>query len=186
MMGDRVAAWWSDVLAGHQDQAHPVYGRDVKVKLDGDRMVVRGEVSSKDDLHELESELEGLRGRGIKAFTLKVRVAPDTEDDEGVLEQTLVGVFDSVEKAQFAVELLKEHAGVRPKRLALVDRRTGKRKLDELIPAEYADEIQAVRKGNHVLVVLTVDEVDAFSAREVLEEETRIITSIALPPQRSA
>ena len=56
----------------------------------------------------------------------------------------------------------------------------------QVIPREYRAQVRdALRKGNTLLVV-TVDEVQAFGVRELIDEETRSLMTLTLPPRAIA
>lgn len=74
VLRDRVRAWWTQVLAGQLDQAHPVQGGNVKAHLDGNTLVITGSVPTEADRREIEGEVEHLRGNGVDAVRNERRI----------------------------------------------------------------------------------------------------------------
>jgi hypothetical protein len=52
-MDERIAAWWDAVLAGEPDEPHPILGEHVSVRLDRDRLELRGTLERREDRQEL-------------------------------------------------------------------------------------------------------------------------------------
>lgn len=51
-----------------------------------------------------------------------------------------------------------------------------------LLGAARWEDVQAALAENHAALILTVDETQAFQAREILDEETRSLRTVVLPP----
>lgn len=187
MIGDRVGAWWTSVIAGQADQPHPIHGTKIAAKVESDTLVVRGKVSSQADLDEVREEIEHLAGHGVAHVRVEVEVEEANTREKGLLRQTLVGAFDTEELAGFAAGYLEGHAHVPREAMLLVEADGGdapqdRAALDYLGPP-YADQVRATLDAGRTVLIVSVDEVDAFRVRELLDEETRSLETLVLPPQ---
>jgi hypothetical protein len=59
-------------------------------------------------------------------------------------------------------------------------------KLRKLLPDDFVEDAQKALHKNRALLILRVDEIDAFDVRRLLEEDTRSTWTLALPPQVAA
>ncbi len=184
MTGDRTKAWWSQVLAGQTAQTHPTWGSDLKFKVRGDELLVTGTLANDEDLAELTREVDAMKGNGISDYTIDVVVSPPETAQEGLLEQTLVGVYETADQARFAVSFIESSYHVTPTRMRVIEpAEVGDAATRSIVPDEYWDDVEKALGEGHALLVLTVDEVKAFRAREALDEETRSLATFILPPQ---
>jgi hypothetical protein len=184
VIGDRIRAWWSTVLAGQLGQSHPTWGSDVKFKLVGDELEVRGELSSEEDLQELTRELDAAKGTGISDYTLDVSVKDAETAVQGMLEQTLVGVYETAEQARFAVQFVESSFHISPTRMTVIEPvKLSDPRTRNVVPDEYWEDVEKALKRGRAVLILTVDEIKAFKTREALDEETRSLTTFILPPQ---
>jgi hypothetical protein len=70
---------------------------------------------------------------------------------------------------------------VTPKAQAII--RAGQEdRLRRLLPEEFALDAERVLRKNQALLILRVDETDAFNVRRLLEEDTRSMWTVATPP----
>ena len=176
-----VDAWWASVLAGDVYDPHPVYN-DVKVRLHGGRLRLSGELETKADRDELVQQARTRVGHGIDHVDASnLRVASRTEKP-GILEQTLISAFPGREAAAYARDFVVEHSRVVPMHSGIVDAGSAQR-LDTLLPDEFAHDTGKALDSGHALLVLRVDETDAFKVRELLDEDTRSKWTVALPPR---
>ncbi len=186
LIADRLAGWWAAVLEGQMEQGHPVYGSEIRAAFDGDVLVVRGRLAHRRDLQELRQELKMLRSRDPDAprVRLEVSLAPKREVRPGLLDQTIVGVFESRVRADAAARLLASHAQTKPARVEVVSAgaAAGKALMAE-IPDGYRRTLGSALSRGCTFVVATVDEVRAFRTRLVLDEETRSLMTLTLPPR---
>lgn len=184
VLRDQVRAWWVSVLAGQVDQSHPTYG-DVSAKVEGDTMVLRGQVPTVADRAEVEHEVEHLLGQGVEAVRNELTVKPEAEVEEerGLLSQTFIAAYDAPAGAKFAAGYLREHLHGRTAAISVITPDDGEGEIAGLVPADYLEDARALLKDGRSLVVVTVDETEAFAARELLDEDTRSLQTIVLPPQ---
>lgn len=185
VLRDQVRAWWVSVLAGQVDQPHPTYS-GISAGIEGDTLVLGGQVPTAAARAELEHEAEHLLGRGVEAVRNELVVRPDEKGDEerGLLSQTFIAVYEAPAAAQFAAEYLQEHLRGQTAAVGVVTPGgDAEATLARLLPEEYRGDARALLNDGRSLVVVTVDETEAFGARELLEEETRSVQSISLPPQ---
>jgi len=167
------------VLAGRADHPHPVYGDAVHVRLHGGVLHLSGELASGDDRQTVIREAMQYVGRGlddVDARRLRVR-RPDSP--RGVLDQTIISAYPNPDLAEYALGLLREHSPVAPKEAQVLasDRDAALDRLQDFA----ADVRKALEAGNGVLII-RVDEADAFEARELLDEDTRSLWTMATPP----
>jgi hypothetical protein len=59
-------------------------------------------------------------------------------------------------------------------------------KLCALMPDDFVPDARKALDGGHALLILTVDETEAFRVRELLDEDTRSEWTMGAPPQLSA
>jgi hypothetical protein len=181
--GDQMAvdAWWDAVLLGETDEPHPVFGRSISARIQGERLEIAGELERKSDRDELLEQARARIGHGVRevdAAHLKIARAGERP---GILEQTLAAAFPNRATAELARKLVHERGRIRPAREAIVDR-VNEGELRRLLPEEFVqDARQRIDKGD-ALLVLRIDETEAFSVRELLEEDTRSTWTIATPP----
>jgi hypothetical protein len=182
----RVRAWWLSVLAGQAGEAHPVQGSRVKARLEGETLVITGTVPSEADRREIEAEVEHLRGHGVARVQNELEVAPDVADQHGLLVQTLMATFETAEQAGFAEGYLEEHAHIRPRWMTVIapdGDQAGRDAVHAALPQAYWDDAEKALAAGRALLLVTVDETEAFRARELLDEETHSLMTVALPPE---
>ena len=180
--GASVEAWWNTVLAGAAVGPHPRQGEGVGVRLVDGRLLLLGQVEDERDRAELIGQARARLGRGVNevdATRLRVR---DRRERRGILDQTLVAALPNRQAAELVREFVVEHARITPKVEAIVepDRPDA---LGRLLPAELLPDTAKVLRGGLVLLVLRVDETDAFTVRTLLEEDTRSTWTVAAPPE---
>jgi hypothetical protein len=179
--GSLVDAWWASVLAGDVYDPHPIH-RDVKVRLHGGRLKLSGELESGEDREELVREARQRVGHGIDYVDVSGLELVSHEEKPGILEQTLVSAFPGREAAGFARDFVVKHSRVVPMQSDIVDAGTGDR-LRVLLPEEVARDTGKALDSGHALLILRVDETEAFKVRELLDEDTRSEWTVALPPR---
>ncbi len=181
-----IRAWWTSVLTGHVDAPHPVHGGKLATRLEGTTLIVSGTVATEEDRRGIAAETEHLQGRGITTVRNELEVVPEVTDERGLLVQTLVGIFESATRAGFAQGYLEGNAHVRPQLIRVIspdNPEDARAELRALLPeAFWADAGKALDEG-HALLILTVDETEAFKARELLDEDTHSLQTLLLPPE---
>jgi hypothetical protein len=185
---DRIRAWWASVLVGQTREPHPVHGDAVRAHMDGDTLVITGKAASRQDRRAIAREAEHLRDHGVAHMRNELAVVPETTDRRGLLVQTLIGFFATPDQAGFAAGYLEGHALIPSHLLTLIDRDpadadAGLEQLRAVIPQAYWHEGETALDAGQTLLVLVVDELDAFKARELLEEETPSLRLLVLPPE---
>ena len=178
----RVAAWWDAVVAGDTDEPHPIHGHHVSTHLRDGVLVLSGELVGKDDRDQLVRQARARIGRGLRDVdTSKLRLA-DNSEVAGVLEQTLVAAYPDIATARRAGKYVVEHSRAQPKEQAVLGRETTD--LRRLLPTDFiADARHRLARGESLLV-LRVDETEAYRVRELMQEDTRSTWTIATPPRR--
>ena len=179
-----IDAWWAAVLAGDVSEAHPVFG-DVRVQLRGGLLRLSGELESDADRKELIRQARQRIGHGIDSVDVSGLSAANRRERPGILEQTLISAFPSRDAAEFARDFVIRHSRVVPKLSEIIDpSQAGK--LRALMPDDFVPDARRALDGGHALLILTVDETDAFRVRELLDEDTRSEWTMGAPPQLSA
>lgn len=185
---DRTRAWWAAVLVGQTREPHPVHGDAVRAHMDGGTLVITGKAASRQDRRAIAREAEHLRDHGVAHIRNALAVVPETTDRRGVLVQTLIGFYATPDQAGFAAGYLEGHALIPSHLLTLIDRDpadadAGREQWRAIVPHAYWHEGETALDAGQTLLVLMVDELDAFKARELLEEETPSLRLLVLPPE---
>jgi hypothetical protein len=176
-----VEAWWESVLAGKVHEPHPIYN-NVKVHLHGGRLRLSGELDSVEDRTELVRQARERVGRGIDRVDVSdLRVAKHKEKP-GILEQTLISAFPNRAAAEYARDFVLKHSRVVPKQNDILDA-IDSDKPNSLIPVDFVSDVRKALDHGRAILILRVDETEAFRVREVLEEDTRSEWTVAAPPQ---
>jgi hypothetical protein len=179
-----IDAWWAAVLAGDVSEPHPVFG-DVRVQLRGGLLRLSGELESDADRKELIRQARQRIGHGIDSVDVSGLSAANRRERPGILEQTLISAFPSRDAAEFARDFVIRHSRVVPKLSEIIDpSQAGK--LRALMPDDFVPDARRALDGGHALLILTVDETEAFRVRELLDEDTRSEWTMGAPPQLSA
>ncbi|MHB8587328.1 MAG: hypothetical protein ACYDA0_00585 [Candidatus Dormibacteraceae bacterium] len=176
-----VDAWWASVLAGDVYQPHPVYAA-LKPHLDGGRLRLTGELENEADRNELVGQARERIGHGIDRVDVSHLTVASHKEKAGILHQTLVSAFPNREAAEFARAFVLKHSRVAPDHDEIVDSRHAD-KLHTLMPEEFIKDASRALDAGEALLILRVDETVAFRVRELLEEDTRSVWTIAVPPQ---
>ena len=182
---ERKLTWWTQVLAGPVDDTYPAPGAHVIATLEGDTRVVSGIVATEQDRREIEVDVNSLIGNGIAAVRIELEVSSESTEEQGLLTQTLVGVFESEAQARFAASYLSSQEELHPTALLIVapeKRNRSAGKWHRLLPKDYWKDVDEALSASRSVVIVTVDETLAFRAREILEEETRSQQTWVLPP----
>jgi hypothetical protein len=185
---ERIRAWWAAVLVGQTTEPHPVHGEDVRARMDGGTLIITGKVASARDRRTIAREADHLKGHGVARIRNELTVAPETPDRRGVLAQTLIAFYANPDQAGFAAGYLEGHALIPARILTILDSDradadAGLEQLRALVPRAYWRDGEAALGARQTLLVLMVDELDAFKARELLEEETQSLRLLVLPPE---
>jgi hypothetical protein len=178
----RTRHWWASVLAGQVDDPHPIYGADLDVAFKGGVLRLSGELPTETDKKELLNEARQFVGRAVDKIDAKHLAIIKRKERAGVLEQTLIAAFPNREVAEYARKYLVESRRVEPKELAILDSGKGEATARRLLPADFIDDVRKAFKAGEAVLILRVDETSAFKVRELLDEETRSLWTIATPP----
>jgi hypothetical protein len=182
---ESIHAWWASVLTGEAHAPHPLYGQDVSARLDGETLVISGRVETEAEKQAVTDEASALRGRGVVAIQNDLRVDPEEQEEPGVLTQSLLGVFKNAALAGVARDYLDDRLRIPPRLKRVIHGADAEADVRALLPEAYWDEADKALAEGNALVVFTVDETEAFRARELLEEETASMEMYVLPPERA-
>jgi hypothetical protein len=177
-----VVAWWASVLAGDVYDPHPIH-RDLKVRLHGGRLRLSGELESIEDCDELVRQARQRIGHGIDHVDVSGLEVINRDEKPGILEQTLISAFPGREAAEYAKEFVLEHSRVVPMRSDIVDAGSADR-LRRMQSVDVAGDVGRALDSGRALLILRVDETEAFKVRELLDEDTRSEWTVAMPPRR--
>jgi hypothetical protein len=180
-MDARTAAWWNAVLAGETDEPHPIFGEHVSVRLDRDRLELRGMLERREDRQELVRQASSRIGKSVREVDVSHLVVAPRLERPGLLEQTIVASFSDRATAELARKFVREHGRVVPASEEIIDR-TNVETLRKLVPDEYVDDVKRRIDRGEAVLLMRVDETVAF-VRGLLEEETRSDWSLAIPPE---
>jgi hypothetical protein len=174
-------AWWASVLAGNVYAPHPIHGPDVKVRLDGNRLGLSGELESEEDRNELVRQARERVGHGIDRVDASDLTLAKRDEEHGILDQTLMSAFPNREAAEYARAFVIKHSRVVPMKDHIVDpdQPDG---MTDLVTEDFIPVARKALEKGKALLVLRVDETEAFRVRVLLEEDTRSEWTIATPP----
>jgi hypothetical protein len=175
----RTDAWWTGLIAGQTGHTHPIHGPAVDARLKDGVLRLKGTVPDKADIQVLLEQAGRFKGQYITEIDNQLTVA-EAADKPGRLVQSLVSTYESPDQARFAAEFVRSHLKDALAGLQVVERG---RSVRDLLPEGFWREAEEAVDGRGTLLVITVDETAAFAARQLLEEETRSHSTIALPPQ---
>jgi len=177
----RIKSWWAAVLAGLVDTPHPIYGADLAVSFKRGVLRLSGEMPSNDEKKELLAQAREFKGRGVDDIDSKHLVVASRNEKPGILDQTLIAAFPNRDVAEYASQYLFQSRRVDPKQIEILDSRQEGR-ARQLLPKDFLSNVQKAFKAGEAVLVLRVDETFAYKARELLDEETRSLWTVATPP----
>ena len=185
ILRDRTRAWWLSALAGQVEASHPIYGTKIKTTIKEGVLTLSGTVTSEEGHREILSETDQLKQLGVSQIVDELEVVPENSDRKGLLVQTLIGVFDNKDQAGFAQGYLEGHAHVTPDvaKVVVLDGEVERATLRAIVPASWIEDAQKALDAGRALLVVTVDETEAFKTRELLDEETNSLRTLVLPPE---
>ena len=187
MLREQTHAWWTEALAGQASHAHPVHGTNVRARVQGRTLIISGTVASERDHREIRREAQHLkRAHGITQLRDELVVQRRDMEREGLLAQALICVYATEEQAGFAAGYLEGHADFTADMMHVLT----PNQLDDalatlhaLLPDTFWGDAERELHAGRTLLIVMVDELDAFTARELLEEETPSLRTLALPPE---
>ena len=123
----------------------------------------------------------GLQGPGssTKMGGERVRARSAAANARGILDQTMIAAFASPALAEHARKSLREHGRLKPKELVVVN--SARDPVLNRIGEFAVDVRKALAHGNSIVLV-RLDEIDAFEARELLDEDMRSLWTVGTPP----
>jgi hypothetical protein len=180
----RTKTWWAIVLAGLVEEPHPVHGADIDVTFKGGVLRISGELATEEDRQRLLNEAGEYVGRGIDAIDAKHLAVSEQKEKAGILDQTLLAAFADSEVAEFARRYLVDSRGIKAKQVEILDA-AQEDKARRLVPDGFMSDIHKAFKAGDAILLLRVDETEAFRARELLAQETRSLWTISTPPTQA-
>lgn len=181
-----IDAWFDTVVAGEADEPHPVLGDRLKVKFTDGLMTLAGELQTERDREELLGQARARIGRGLREIDARNLRVAERHEAHGVLDQILIAAFEEPGVAELAGNFIAQRSRHAPKLQEVVSADQVDR-LKQLLPDDFAREARkALERKNQAVLILRVDETDAFDVRRLLEEDTRSTWTLALPPEVAA
>ena len=133
----------------------------------------------------VEGVTSGLSTPGVSNQLALTTATPERPEQRGVLEQTLISAFDEPDVVELVRNFVAQRSRRKPKLQEIVQSGDVDR-LRQLLPEAFVQEAQKALEKHKALLILRVDETDAFDFRRLLEEDTRSTWTIAVPPEVSA
>jgi hypothetical protein len=109
----------------------------------------------------------------------RVRARSAAASGRGILDQTIIAAFASPALAEHARKSLSEHGRLKPKELVVVNS-TRDPVLNRI--GEFAVDVRKALAHGNSIVIVRLDEIDAFTARELLDEDMRSLWTVGTPP----
>lgn len=189
---EHVMSWWIDLLEGEAEGSHPLFGNALQASLEGQTLVVGGALPSEAGRRDLERELRLVTERRGVAVRNETSVAPEGAEASGLLEQTLVAVYEQELHARLAIDQVQSNPLLGRVRIQMLQP-NGDRPADGVAASAqrhdastYQDEVRQALEDGQAVVVATADETAAFALRQLLDEETRSLHVLVMPPVVSA
>jgi hypothetical protein len=176
-----IDGWWNAILAGGVDEPHPVHGDDLEVSIRRGVLHMAGTLPADEDRKELLAKARAFVGHGIDDVDARHLKVIKRKDKAGVLDQTLIAAFRNRDVAEIARSYLVNVRRLKAKQIEILDR-AQEDKLRRLVPEGFIGDVQRAFKAGEAVLLLQVDEVDAFKVREMLAEDTRSRWTVAAPP----
>lgn len=180
MPSPRVMEWWVDLMAGASDRPHPMFGERLRARLRGGVLHLSGEVASQRERKAVIQEAGGFVGRGVDDVDARRLRVSRRKDRRGLYDQAMIAAFGNRKLAEFAKTFLSEHGSVDPKSVEIIDPDHAAR---SRLAGDFEPEVRQALGDGQAVLLLRADEIDAFELRELLEEETRSLWTIAMPPE---
>lgn len=182
-MADDIREWWIKTLLGQQRSAHPVFGEQVEVQVDGSVVTLKGTVETLDEAQQIERE--ALQIDTVDKVNNHLCV---TGGDEVYHSQTVIAVFrdkGAAQLAQQAAQYWTVHNGDEPQ--LIEDAETARHELSGLataaqIPPDAVDQFETAVEDGKVLLVGRVPEDDALRIVSELEGSRAELVR-TLPPE---
>jgi hypothetical protein len=176
-----IDAWWNAVLAGGVDEPHPVHGDDLKVSIRHGVLHLVGTLPTDKERKELLEKARTYVGHGIDEVDAKHLKVAERKEKPGILEQTLIAAFPNRDMAEIARQYLVGIRRLKAKQLEVLN--AGQEdEVRRLLPEDFIGDVQKAFKSGEAVLVVRVDETDAFKVREMLAEDTRSRWTVATPP----
>ena len=176
-----VRSWWLGLVAGRTGEPHPI-SPDVRGVIEEGKVTLTGTVENEAELSALRDELKEFRGELFETVDDQVTVKPDDSDVSGILSQTIVALFKERPPAQFAVEFLREHAGIQTSAVQVFEAAEIAAGESELLPVTQQEELVSLGGEGCCFLFATVDEPEAFRVRQLLDEDCGSTATLVLPP----
>jgi hypothetical protein len=176
-----IEGWWQAILAGGVDEPHPVHGDDLTVSVRHGTLRLMGMMSTEQDRQELLTRGREFVGHGIDRIDARHLKVAKRKEKAGVLEQVLFAAFRNRDVAELARKYLVDIRRLNAKQLEILDRGQ-EDKVRNLVPEGFVSDIEKALEAGEAVLIVRVDETEAFKVREMLAEDTRSRRTVATPP----
>jgi hypothetical protein len=168
------------VLAGDAGP-HPLYGSDVSVRIREDCLILAGELVRLEDRTLLIRQAKARIGHGFSDVDASRLRVPPRHERRGLLDQTLIAAYANATIARQACKFVLEHGRVTPREMAIVE--PGAKELPGVVTTAYGEDAKQHVARGEALLVMRVDETEAFRVRELMDEDTRSTWTVASAPE---
>jgi hypothetical protein len=176
-----IDAWWKAIMAGGVDEPHPVYGDDLRISIRHGVLRLVGTMPTEDDKRELLGRAREYVGHGIDKVDARRLKVFERKEKPGILEQTLIADFANRDVAEIARRHLVDIRRLKAKQIEILDR-SNEDKTRRLVPADFIGNVDKAFKAGEAVLVMRVDETEAFRVREMLAQDTRSRWTVITPP----
>lgn len=180
---DEIKEWWTKALLEQQTSAHPIFGNDLTVSVDGNVVTLSGEVESAEQREEVEREVRRMGTVETVVNRLTVVGPPQRYH-----LQTIVAVYPDADTARLACQSAASWKLREEREPDILERADEARALLQeraraaRVPADRVQRyVDAVSKGK-VLLVDRVPEDDALRVVSALEGGSAELIQ-TLPPE---
>jgi hypothetical protein len=177
-----VQEWWVDLMAGAADRPHPAFGERIRAKLRDGVLRLSGEVASQKDRQAVIQEAAQFVGNGVDDVDARRLRVARRDDKPGLLEQRIIATFGNRKLAEFARAFLSEHGHLEPRAVEIIDPDHPDR---ARLAGDFEPDVRRALEAGRSVLILRADETEAFELRELLDEETRSLWTVAMPPEPS-
>jgi hypothetical protein len=175
-----IRVWWSAVLNGQPAIPHPAQP-GLRARLSHTKLVLSGVVTSEDGRQEVLEEARSYCGGTVEDIEDRIKVPSETDDEAGILSQTVFATFEDNAQAERTAEWLKRLSTVEADALVVLGS-VDSPDVNSVPEAYRADVVKALEAGRGVLIA-TVDETSVLALREVLDQDTASLETVVTPPE---
>ncbi len=175
-----IQAWWSAVLNGQPATPHAAHP-GLRARLAHTKLLLSGVVTTEDGRQEVLEEARSYCGETVEDIEDRIKVPSESDDEAGILSQTVFTTFENAGQAERAAEALRHLSTVETDTLVVLGG-PDSQQLDSVPEAYRDDVVKALAAGRGVLIA-TVDETSVLALREALDQDTSSLQTVVAPPE---